>query len=1014
MDVNGTKFHLLLTRNDWGNCISGQKRESLLDIWKRQDDGETVAEQEFAWDAIANEITLQKRIFKFTASPKDKKPELENRRGAAQDRYGNWYWIDETGLKIKVLSAGSKNVSDFYPTANENNETEKQGDFQPVETVKQLSVLLRGLAVTIDHFLVVGTVEPAGLWIFDLFAGGEPRRILWRGDTEFAPFDICARRSGGVFILDRENKCYWTLDRGFNAVGEETFETEKTDAFQPFDESEERKHSEKIASENYFSKLPATDDPISIEALPDDTVLILNLPTETEEFSTVYRYYRGHLLDDLKTESILKLVDETEREILSPPKRFRLRGFDIAFLDADEEEKNDRLFIVTEEGNQAFAFRLVCKDDLNLTTSPPLPCAIVKKNFELQPIDDYFPMRLFGGKGLTAANGKVFYDFGERWLALVKQNRPSFLTEGTLVTQIFDGKEPNCVWHRLMLDGCISSETKIEVFSRTAENEEDLLLNDWQKEPNLYLRGNGSELAFVEGKTSKENGKGTWELLLQRAKNRYLQLRLDFSGNGQRTPRISALRVYYPRFSYLNNYLPSIYRDDEQSAFFLDRFLSNFEGFYTTIEDRIAAVQLLFDVRSAPSDALEWLADWLGVALDPAWTEEKRRLFISRAVDFFHYRGTMRGLRIALRLALDNCADESIFEPQTREQKRRDPIRIVERFQTRLTPEIIPPDSFGADSFPRVLQKTVRWNPVQGAGILHQRYSEKFGENENLNFPLTRPENAEEAAIWQEFAMQVLGFEPSGATALERRNWQNFLRDNYQNEIADLNAAHGTNYPDLVDENNFKQIFLPRGTENNTALRTDWQNFVEETAVSSRNRKLWQDFLARRYRRVGQLNDFYGTNWKSFDLISLFDQLPLLNKPLADWFQFESGVLPMHETAHRFTVMIPATTGGKRIENAEEQARQINLVRRVVELEKPAHTTFDFRFYWNLFRLDEVRLGLDTLLGLGSRDPLLNPDLVIGQAFVGESRVGIAQPDKYLERYVLGSKALKQKKDGEK
>jgi hypothetical protein len=61
-----------------------------------------------------------------------------------------------------------------------------------------------------------------------------------------------------------------------------------------------------------------------------------------------------------------------------------------------------------------------------------------------------------------------------------------------------------------------------------------------------------------------------------------------------------------------------------------------------------------------------------------------------------------------------------------------------------------------------------------------------------------------------------------------------------------------------------------------------------------------------------------------------------------------------------------------------------------------------------------VRLGTDTLLGLGSRDPLLNPDLIIGQAFIGESRVGIAQPEKYSERYVLGSKAIIQKKDGEK
>ena len=49
-------------------------------------------------------------------------------------------------------------------------------------------------------------------------------------------------------------------------------------------------------------------------------------------------------------------------------------------------------------------------------------------------------MRLFGGKGLTAAfDDKVYFDCGERFLPLVKQNRPSFITNATLETPAFDG-----------------------------------------------------------------------------------------------------------------------------------------------------------------------------------------------------------------------------------------------------------------------------------------------------------------------------------------------------------------------------------------------------------------------------------------------------------------------------------------------------------------------------------------------------------------------------------------------
>ena len=139
--------------------------------------------------------------------------------------------------------------------------------------------------------------------------------------------------------------------------------------------------------------------------------------------------------------------------------------------------------------------------------------------------------------------------------------------------------------------------------------------------------------------------------------------------------------------------------------------------------------------------------------------------------------------------------------------------------------------------------------------------------------------------------------------------------------------------------------------------------------------------------------------------------LPSQIKALGDWVQFEGSVLPMHATAHRFTVLIPATLSGAKRETPEEQMRKMHLVKRVVDLEKPAHTICDFRYYWNLFRLEEVRLGLDTLLGLGSRDPQLHPALIVGEGYVGESHLGVPQPEKYSSRFVLDSEQLKKSKN---
>ena len=83
-----------------------------------------------------------------------------------------------------------------------------------------------------------------------------------------------------------------------------------------------------------------------------------------------------------------------------------------------------------------------------------------------------------------------------------------------------------------------------------------------------------------------------------------------------------------PTLSYLEKYLPRVYQENPSSASFLDRFLANFEGIYTTIEDRIAAVQCRFDPQTAPAGDLEYLASWIGVALDASWDESKQRIFL--------------------------------------------------------------------------------------------------------------------------------------------------------------------------------------------------------------------------------------------------------------------------------------------------------------------------------------------------------------------------------------------------
>ncbi|HSK65239.1 MAG TPA: hypothetical protein VK893_15400, partial [Pyrinomonadaceae bacterium] len=215
MDANGTKFHLLLGRDNWAQGLvetpSGKK--SLNEVWQLLPlDGETGSG--LSWNEERNELTLEPRLFKFTAAPKDTFPTLENRRGAGRDRFGNWYWIDETSLRLRVRSRGSGEATDFWPLPQSClcPKQSSLGDFAPIEEDQPATPLtLSGLAITEDHYLVVGVIEPAGLLIFDLHTGGEPRQIFWPKTVPFAPFDMAPRPAGGVFVLDRTNRTYWAL-----------------------------------------------------------------------------------------------------------------------------------------------------------------------------------------------------------------------------------------------------------------------------------------------------------------------------------------------------------------------------------------------------------------------------------------------------------------------------------------------------------------------------------------------------------------------------------------------------------------------------------------------------------------------------------------------------------------------------------------------------------------------------------------------------------------------------------
>lgn len=648
MDANGSRFHLLLGQADWSACL-GEAADGelapLAESWAGQSAGRLA---QLGWDARQQALMLPALVFRLRDAPREGDLDPAHRRGAAADAQGHIYWLAADGIHRQ--GAGDGQRGRYWPVAEPPCHA---GPFQPSAPAAPTPEL-RGLAVLTSGHLVAGFAEPgaAGLLVFDLHAGGPPRRLLWpsapAGVPGFRPVDLAARADGGLWLLDAgPGHCrVWCLDRQLDWL--------------PLHHPPASGQPYSNAHTNFYADFALT--------LPDAQATALSA-TQGGAWVLDNRLERDacglwRVTDDwaaprrLETHALLDLLED--------PAGFQLQGHDLLAL------PDGRLLLVAQDGNQAFAF----------LPHPP--------DGALDALPEYRPLRRYTPLGLVLVRGRPHYPSQGHWIPLVEQARPRHETRWVVLTPgdaagplpPLDGAQPGCVWHRLFLDACVPPGCALELASRAAEHPDELALTPWQAEPAPYRRVAGSELPWLPGATQADAASraDTWETLLQNARGRYLQLRLTLIGNGRATPRVTALRAYYPRFSWLDHYLPAAWRRDPVSAAFTERWLANPEGLFTALEDRLGAVQCLFDPRSVPPEYLDWLAGWFGLALAEGWSARRKRLLLRHLDPLFRERGTRDGLMRALRLAVDpdDRLDAGLFA--TRPGPGPWGIRLVEHF----------------------------------------------------------------------------------------------------------------------------------------------------------------------------------------------------------------------------------------------------------------------------------------------------------------------------------------------
>jgi hypothetical protein len=72
-------------------------------------------------------------------------------------------------------------------------------------------------------------------------------------------------------------------------------------------------------------------------------------------------------------------------------------------------------------------------------------------------------------------------------------------------------------------------------------------------------------------------------------------------------------------------------------------------------------VEAYLDPGTTPPDFVEWIAEWVGIALDENWPLHQQRALVAKAVELYHWRGTARGLsaHVALYAGVEPEISES-------------------------------------------------------------------------------------------------------------------------------------------------------------------------------------------------------------------------------------------------------------------------------------------------------------------------------------------------------------------
>jgi len=206
---------------------------------------------------------------------------------------------------------------------------------------------------------------------------------------------------------------------------------------------------------------------------------------------------------------------------------------------------------------------------------------------------------------------------------------------GSLISAMIDSGTNGFVWDRITLSLTLPENTRLLISTLTSDSpiEPDRVLAQpierWS-EPLEITRD------------------ATPEVLVQSVPGRYLWLRVEMLGDGTQTPAINGIDLHGPRRSALDD-LPPLFRQDPESAAFVDRFMAYFNTVFDEVSATHTETPALFDPFAVPPEFMDWLGSWFDLEFQSGWSVQTRREMIAEAIPYFRMRGTVAGLKRILQ-----------------------------------------------------------------------------------------------------------------------------------------------------------------------------------------------------------------------------------------------------------------------------------------------------------------------------------------------------------------------------